>query len=225
MSLTSLNHGVTWISSVINEDDSDYPKIIINEEGIFECYYIKDNQIYKSLSTDHGHSWITIGQVGNFEVDTSSNNPFDIDVNGIIYTGLDKELYTYSHDEIGAIIDSIDVSINNRRVVAKVVNTGTKTADFICKINIKEEYPFKILIGNGPILSRLFTCHVRRGSDTTRYIYIKSTESEEIKSKPIFGIGHVIVTVTVEYNGNVISEKTEDGFLFGGRIQLHHAVE
>jgi hypothetical protein len=41
----------------------------------------------------------------------------------------------------------------------------------------------------------------------------------------VFGLGHVYITVRISEDGEVLAEKSEDGFLLGSRLLLLYPEE
>ena len=72
----------------------------------------------------------------------------------------------------------------------------------------------------------MFKGRVLKGGYTNGTLWLVSGDSEEIISDTVFGLGHVIVVVTVtDADGAILAEKSEDGLLLGGRILLYHPEE
>ena len=229
LSATTSNYGAHWMLSIIDIniiEDITNPKLV-NRNGVLECYYLKNNYMYKSISLDNGINWISKGKVEDIiQVDVdSSDSPFDVDDSGIVYT-FDDELHYYPFNKnIGAIIDNINVTSNKCRITVEITNTGFKSEDFDCEIKVEGDFPFGNLFGSNSLLTSLLTGRTWLGSTTNKNIHIEKDETVTLKSKPLFGIGHVLVTVTIKYNNEIVDGKCDDGFLIGRKILIHHDTE
>ncbi len=223
--VVSSDNGQTWVlhSPTVN---GQYPKIVINDNGSIDCYYLRAGKMYKSYSADHGATWTETGTVTLTTV-ADVPYPFDVTTEGYILSGSDKDLYAniYPFTPVPFVMLD-DIRLEGRgTIVANVTNTGLGYVGILdWTITIAGDSPIGRFLGSS-LLYILFKGRVLSGGATSDTIALSPKESETLRSTPVFGFGHVMITVSVSYNDNVLAEKSEDAFLLGGRILLHHGVE
>ena len=221
----SQDNGSTWeLFEVIPEGSN--PKVLINDDGSVDCYYTRGGRIVKSSSNNHGETWTETGQLGTAtEVDDSVYSPFVLTEEGMVFAKDDDDLYANIFiSTIGAAIG--DIEVNTGRIITDIKNTGTTYLDDLkWEINVYRSSPLGHFFGGKPLLIWLFSGRVLSGSCTRDTTVLSPAESKDITSDPVFGIGHVYITVTASYNGKVLAEKSEDGFLLGRHIYLYFQEE
>ena len=65
---------------------------------------------------------------------------------------------------------------------------------------------------------------VVRGVQTIENVSLSPKEDIDV-STSVLGFGHIIITVQVVDDDDILAEKQEDGFLFGGRVLLYYEEE
>ena len=201
--------------------DGEKPEILIAENGDLECYYIRSGSVYKSVSDDHGQTWEEAGMVGTTtEIDTSIESPFQIIQKGLVFDKGNGDLYAnlLTPTKKAVITDIIGTRSS---VKAKVTNSGTEyLVDATWTITVEGISPLGEFFGSTPFLLWLFQGRVFSGTSTEGIIMLESGQNDTINSGPMRGLGHVMITITISDEGEVLTQRAEDGFLLGGRLFL-----
>jgi hypothetical protein len=224
---SSSNNGVSWDTRTVTSDGAD-PEIVLLDSGDVYCYFIRDSTIYCTMSMDNGTTWSTPELVNaGIIVDTSQNSPYQVTEQGLVFAKDDGDLYAYLFlPTYGAKIHDIEAS--GGRLHTTITNGGSENLSYFdWEIMVEGDAPLAQYFGLlGSPLEGLFRGRVFRGAFSTDYVInIKPGTSIDVSSSPVFGLGHVMVTVRVIRNNDVVSEKSEDGFLFGGQMFLYYPEE
>jgi len=227
---SSDSNGQFWDTTTVTNDGT-YPKVLLTDDGDIEVYYIRNNNVYKSTSTNQGQTWTEEGQISDAEV-SGSSSPYQIASEGMVYDKGDGDLYADIFiDTIGVLIEKIELSEDGTTIVVYIINSGTVEADFDWDISIVGDSPLGDFLGGGlpPILKTIVTAllkgRVLLARRTTDSDTISSSNQLQLQSKKPFGLGHVLVTVRISHNGDMLIEKSEDAFLVGGTILLRYPEE
>lgn len=212
----------------VTSDGSD-PEVLIADDGTVECYYLRDGMVYKSISEDNGETWTEVGQVGTTStIDDTIESPFQIIPEGFVFDTGDGDLYAnIIITTTGAVINDLEL-VGAGIIATNITNAGTAyLMDSTWEIEIVGDGPLGTFFGlqQGTFLYNLFKGRILIGGYTSDTMWLAPGEIQDISSGSIFGIGHVMITVRVIDDGEVIAEKSEDGFLFGGRILLMYPEE
>ena len=214
----SSNNGQTWMLNTISDIGTN-PKLVLQPTGDIICYFVKDGGIQSKTSNDHGATWNSDGEI----ISEVSNGDYVMDatVDGIVYETTDSELFAHlfglfpiNDAQIYDIITS-----SKRKVTATIMNSGTnELADDATWEMIVEGVD---ITGAFPILKgRVLLGRIQSGG-----IDLEPTEETTVTSKIIYGFGFVEITINVKVGDDIIASQTEDGFLIGGNILLHHGIE
>ena len=219
----STNNGATWSTYTVASNGKK-PEIVINPDGSLDCYYIVDDAIIKTYSDTHGQTWKEVGTVVLKGVDHEST--FDVTTDALVYGADDGDLYAQIYiDTACAIIRDIR-SPSRGYVTANITNSGnTYLEDAKWEVKVESADPLGDYLFGGTI--HIFRGRVLLGKiPRSLNVDLAVGESIEVRSKRIFGIGHINVVVTM-YNDDdeILGTSSEDGFLLGGRMLLYHPIE
>ncbi len=208
--------GLAWETTQTVTMDAEKPEIVANSDGSFDCYYVKNGEIYKKHGTPGGVIPIDWGDeekvsgITNYKI----GDKFDACEGGIIYPGTDDDLYF--NGELGDI-ESFEITniegLGENRIKATIKNTGTTSISKDWSINVEGVIPY--------LLPEIFRGRVFSGEETTGSITnLGVGESIEIESNQIKGILWCNFVVNV---GSEIAK--EDGFLAWNQILVKHERE
>ncbi len=224
----SNDNGATWTPVTVTATGSD-PELVIAANGNVECYFIQSGKIYKSVSADHGTTWGAATLILDQPVDTTQESPYQVTSEGLVFAKNDGDLYmTYFIPTKIVLIGAIELANNGKTVKTTVYHAGSVYAEKMdWTIAIEGDSPLGRFLGTQPgqPIYELLKGRVMRGSASGQ-IALSPGESEEISSNSVFGFGWVLVRVTVTVGDpTIVAEKTEDGFLLGGRLLLFYGEE
>jgi len=222
----SSDNGSSWDLFEVTSDGSD-PQVLIADDGTVECFFVRGGMVIKSESVDHGTSWVEAGQVGfTSEVNASMDSPFTISREGMVFDKGDGDIYA------DLFIDTVGVSLSRMElegsgtIVATMKNSGTSYIDDLdWSISIVGDSPLGRYFGGSALTNWLFRGRILSGGFTGGNTALSLSESEDIASGPVFGIGHVLITITISVDDDVLTESSEDAFLLGGRLFLYYPEE
>ena len=152
-------------------------------------------------------------------------NPYQALSTGIVYDKGDGDLYAdILVPTMGAQISNI--TNTGAGVSAKVTNAGTDyLVDAEWTIRVEGVSPLGEFFGSSPFLLWLFEGRVFSGASTDGFLVLQSGQSDTIASNPMRGLGHVMITITISDEGEVLTQRAEDGFLLGSRLFLFYPEE
>ena len=222
----SMDNGDSWQTTVITVNGQS-PDVVIEDENLVVCYYIRGQQIYKAESTNQGDTWVEVGTISDVMVDDTYFSPFVIDTDAVVYAKDDGDLYANIFLEThGAVIPEISLDASGRTAFASVINSGTAyLQNATISIGIEGDSPLGEWFGGTPLLLQVFKGKVLRNGYNSKNVWLAPRDTEGISTSAMFGIGHILVNVQVVDDGEVIAEASEDGFLLGGRLFLYHGEE
>jgi len=129
-------------------------------------------------------------------------------------------------------IDTVGVSLSEMElegsgtIVATMKNSGTTYIDDLdWSISIVGDSPLGRYFGGSALTNWLFRGRILSGGFSGDTTALSLAETEDIASGPVFGIGHVLVTITASVDDDVLAESSEDAFLLGGRLFLYYPEE
>jgi hypothetical protein len=126
---------------------------------------------------------------------------------------------------IGITLTDLEL-VGTGTVKAEMINTGSSYLDEVdWVISMEGDAPLGRFFGGSALMNFIFRGRIFSGGYAGGSTALSIQESEEIESGSVFGIGHVLITVTVEVDGDVVAEAEEDAFLLGGRILLYYPEE
>jgi len=138
------------------------------------------------------------------------------------------DLYTNLFIEtIGVAIDDLELE-GTGTVTTWIRNAGTTFLNGLdWEIRITGDSPIGrfMFLTEGQLLYELLRGRIISGGYSSDVTSLSLGESEKIGIGSMFGIGHITITVTVSLNTEVLAEKSEDGFLLGGRLLLFYPEE
>jgi hypothetical protein len=205
----------TWSFDNLITNDGKKPELVCNEDGTFDCYFIRGGQIIKSHSTN-GIIWAEQGPLSDVN-NLDTNDIFEVCSDALLWSKTDGDLYAKIFSSSSSIfIDNVDVSNDKKTIIATVINGGTSQLTNIdWQITLGSDNPVERIFGI-PFLNGLIFI----GKSTAGTInQLKSGDSIEIKSGKLFGFGSVILNVIVGDNSF-----REDGFLLGGSLYLRYQL-
>lgn len=226
----SINNGITWSSPVTVNVAGSHPQIIVTTSGNVECYFVNTDQIYKSVSTDHGATWSARILVGDAQTNAALSSPFQVVSKALVFNKKDAQGDLYAemlNPTKGVSLSPLKLK-GKGTIVTTMSNAGcTYLDDLTWMIQIQGDSPLGQFLGGGnAIILELFRGRVLSGGFTSGDAALSLTETEELASGPVFGIGHVMITVQVINQDDVVLAQTsKDAFLLGGRILLDYLVE
>ncbi len=213
------SEGLSWDDLKIITSEGEKPEIVANSDGTFDCYYIKNSEIYKKHGILGGVS--NSIQWGNEEKITAisnlnSDDIFDAIETLLIYPKTDGNLYIYGELEDIQKVKITDFQAEENILSVKITNVGTTTINEDWTIEIKGVNPL-VLYGFPDIIKgKIF-----KGKQTTGTITnLEIGESTIIKTTEIKGILWVDFIVTVGSQS-----ETEDGFLAWNKVLITHPRE
>ena len=205
------NNGLSTVNENIIVYDAKYPEIKTTYDGyIFLCSYLKDGDINSKISWDEGKTWSEECKVENcFVVDEFAS--YDISRSNYGFFAvwednrhLDTDIYfgSFSPD----IPPNIEILIQpgfNIGVLAEIYNYG---------IGDGEEINWSIEIKGGIVpLGRYSSGDID---------IIRSDEKEMIRTKTLFGIGNIIISVRAEPSNGDGDSKSIKGFAVGPFVYI-----
>ena len=216
VSMVTTDNGRNWEHESIVSADGEKPEIVSNEDGSFDCYFIRDGKIYVAHSED-GINWEDAKLVVGI-TNLNANDSFDVTTDGIVWPGNDGDLYSEVFISTSKVsIINIDTSPDKRYIVATIANSGTEDQrNFDWEIEVKEDNPLYILLHSDITRGRVWKGNLTTGTVSL----LPSGEIIEVRSGRVFGLGSIKVVITA---GDARAE--EDGFLIGWIILLHHPNE
>lgn len=216
ISLRTTNDGVSWGHSGVVSPEGEKPEIVGNPDGSFDCYFVKDGKVYVSHSDDgeHWDSPTEVTGITNFATD----DVIDAAPGIVVWPTNDGDIYAkILKDTESLTVLDIDVTSDNKKIVATVANSGTVDQSNVnWEIKVEGYNPLYTLLRLNITKGRVFIGESTAGTIGT----LASGDIVELTSGKVFGIGHVMITVTV---GDTSAQ--EDGFLLGRYIILHHPRE
>jgi len=220
----SLNNGASWQTYIVDSSGMQ-PKVVINEDETIVCYYIRDGEIIESISEDFGVTWSEVRTLAVPSIDVTTETPFDVTSDALVYATLDGGLKSLLLKETkSAMIHGITVD-KNKVITTLVTNAGsTYLHNAQVRIFVEGVSPLGQYFGGGPLLIALFKGRVLGAAETIENMSLSPKENFEVTATA-FGLGHVLITVQVIDDEEILAEKQEDGFLFGGRVLLFHEEE
>lgn len=216
VTLTTTNGGVSWGHLAVVSVEGEKPEVVGNPDGSFDCYFMKNGRIYVAHSED-GVDWDEPTEVSGVN-NLATDDIFDAAPGGLVWAATDGDIYAKIFVSTSSLtIASIDTTSDNKNIVATVINSGSTDQNNIAwEIKVEGDNPLYALFGLDITKGRVW----KGGSTTGTIASLASGDSTEITSGKLFGIGNIKVTVTA---GDATA--TEDGFLFGSKILLHHPEE
>jgi hypothetical protein len=204
------------------------PRIVINPDGTLTCYYLMNQGMMKATSEDQGATWTLEGAVGVTVADIPM--PYQATAQGAVYTPDQQDIYAEIFSEtLAAFITDIEqVDGGRASIKANVTNGGTLDIEYlVLRLDVQGDAPLGRYFGGSPLLLKLFQGRVMQGGENSEELPIlRSGDTTTIQTSPLFGIGHVKITVSAYTRDGVdLAEKTEDGFLLGGRLFLYYPEE
>ena len=231
--LKSTNQGLSWQSMGTITNEGTDPQLVILDDGTVYCYYLDDGEIIKTISDDQGTSWSVEGGLENNPAVIDVENPYVAIEEAVVWTGYtgdgeeNADIYTQVFIPTTGIMMSDIVLVGTGTVKSTITNTGTELLTYFdWEIEVEGISPLGEFFGGSALFMSLFRGRVFSGSMTTEdVIRLRTGESLDISTNAFFGIGHVMVTARVLKDEEVLAEKSEDGFLLGGRILLIYPEE
>ena len=139
--------------------------------------------------------------------------------------------YPYSTKSVE---DLEDVDIEIRDIIAdgsilktNFTNNGSEEITILeWDIRVESDSPLGQYFGGTSFLLWLLRGRIiRDGHNNEVVMDFAADDVAEIESKPILGVGHFMVNVSLYIGEELITSKTEDGFVFLNRIIIHHPEE
>jgi len=220
------DNGLTYNVNIVGIGEN--PRIVLNEDGTLSCFYISGNQILKATSDDQGTTWNVEGPLGVTVADIPT--PYQVTEQGCVYTPDQQDIYAEIFaPTLAAFISDIEKADGGRASIkANVTNGGTIDIEYlVVRLDVEGDAPLGRYFGGSPLLLKLFQGRVMQGGENNEELpVLRSGETTTIQTSPLFGIGHVKITVSAYTRDGVdLAEKTEDGFLLGGRLFLYYPEE
>jgi hypothetical protein len=209
------NIGLGWSEEYNIPIQGEITEVTINDYGWFDCYYVRNGEIYKAVSVEGPGLlpmlWTEQGKVSGIS-NYDSNDIFAAVQDALIYPKMDGDLYV--HIDISTTgIDISDILVfDNNKIKATIQNAGTSPITSTWTIEIEGTNPLSHLGIPDIVKGKLFN-----GEETTGNLNLDSGESIIIESDPIKGLGFCDVNVEVEDYS-----KTEDGFMIFDQLIIYH---
>jgi len=119
-----------------------------------------------------------------------------------------------------------EISTDGSVITTQITNTGDDISSFVWEIALESDSPLGEYFGGSPLLLWLFKGRILRGGYFTDVVPgLAAGERIEIQSGPFFGLGHVLVNVSIYVDDALIRNASEDGFVLLKYIGLHHEEE
>jgi len=182
-----------------------------------------------------GDTWGEVGSIDNDPSVAEGFSPFLAISDGFVWTANTTEeddekenydLFARIFEPGSTVVSLGDIKlVGTSTIASNITNIGdTYINELEWEITILGDSPFGQFLGGTPILLNLFRGRIFSGGYTSDTISLSSMESADIASSPVKGLGHVMITITVSHDDEVLAEDSEDGFLLGSRLFLFHGV-
>jgi hypothetical protein len=213
------SEGLSWDDPKIITYEGEKPEIVANSDGSFDCYYIKNGEIYKKHGVIGGLfdsiEWGSEEKIIGIS-DLNSDDIFDAVETALIYPKTDGDLYFLGELDDIQKVKITDFQAEGNILSVNITNVGTTKINEDWTIEIKGDNPLSIYGFSDIIKGRIF-----KGKQTTGTINnLEIGESTIIKSTEIIGILWVDFIVTVGSQS-----ETEDGFLAWDNVLVTHPKE
>jgi len=209
------NGGLDWSEEYGIPIEGEKPQVTINEYGLFDCYYVRNGEIYKAVSEEGPGlipmEWTEEGKVSGIS-NYDSNDIFAAVQDALIYPNTDGDLYANIKTTTTGIDISDIIVVEDNKIKATIQNAGTSPITSLWTIEIEGTNPLSHLGIPDIVKGRVF-----KGEETTGNLNLESGESITIESEPIKGLGFCDVNVKVDYDS-----KTEDGFMILNQLIIYH---
>jgi len=202
----SSNAGASFASSDVTDTDGNesYPTVAIVEDNV-TCSYIRDGDLYVSVSTDGGQTWTETVDPVNDESGTVVNQYCSVGMDGPYIAWTDErndptEIYfdttTIPPPPPPLPILEITKVKGGLGVSTTVKNTGNATATNV----------LWIITVTGGLLGRID----KKANDTIASLAVDA-ESDPLKTRIFFGLGKIEVDVTAVCDEGSSDEETATG--------------
>ena len=227
--LVSSNNGQSWTGYTVTDDGTD-PQVVVHDDDTVSCYFVYGEDVYVSTSSDYGITWDEPVLIVDCSIDDSVYRPFDVSTDGLIFTADDGDLYAnlFVTSTAAIIGDIIETGSGVRSTIMNAGTTYLMDAKWDIAVEGTSPLGWWFQLEPGTFLYELLRGKIRSGGYTNDTVWLAPGRSEDISSSPTSGFGHVDVVIRVydpHIPGEVIAEKTEDGFLLGSRLLLYHGEE
>lgn len=207
------SNGDLWSFNHLITTNGEKPEVVANEDGSFDCYFIRGAQIIKSHSTN-GINWSEQGPVSGIN-NLDTNDIFDVCNDAMVWSKTDGNIYAKIFGSTSSIfIENVDVTSDKKTIIATITNGGTtQLSNIDWQITLISDNTIERIYGipflNGIILA---------GASTSGSInQLQSGDSIDINSGNLFGFGSVMVNVAVDD-----VSFSEDAFLLGRSLYLRY---
>ena len=209
--------GLDWGITQTVTMDGEKPEVVANTDGSYDCYYLRNDELYKK----HGEPGNTIPiEWGNEEQitgisDMNTDDMFDAVESGVIYPKTDGNLYFNGELTTIQSLNIIEIESDGTHPIATIKNTGTTT--------INDQWSIQV-VGTNPLaklgIPDLIKGRVFEGDESSGTLNLDVGDTTTIEGDTVRGIGYCDVIVTI---GD--ESKTEDGFMLLDSFILHHPRE
>jgi len=197
--------------------NGEKPEIVANSDGSFDCYYLRDGEVYKR----HGEpgdmipiSWDTETQITGIS-NLNTEDIYEACEAGLVYPKTDDNLYFYGELATVESIDIIEIESDGTHPIATLKNVGTTDISDQWTITVEGTNPLSMLGIPDIVKGRVF-----EGGETTGSLNLNIGDTTTIEGDTVRGIGYCEVTVSI---GD--KSKSEDGFMMFDSFILHHPRE
>jgi len=211
--------------------------LLLHDDGSLSCFYLdsETGEIIEVFSDDMGDTWSEVGSIGNDPGVIDGFSPFLAIPDGFVWTANiteeddEKEnydLFARIFEPGSKVVSLGDIKlVGTSTIASNITNIGdTYIYELDWEITVVGDSPLGQFLGGSPLLMNLFRGRIFSGGYASDTISLSSMESEDIASNPVSGLGHVMVTITISHDDEVLAEDSEDGFLLGSRLFLFHGV-
>ena len=118
-----------------------------------------------------------------------------------------------------------EIELGPGTISTTLTNNGSVYEEVDWEIALTGDSPLGEYLGGTPLLIKLFKGRILRGAISIDTVALSPSESSEITSNPIFGLGHILMNITISVDDEAVIKISEDGFVLGNRIILYHGEE
>lgn len=216
--IKSLTFDVAWDdTSQTVSISGEKPEIVANSDGSFDCYYLKNGQMYKKHGVPGDMIPIEWGEEVQVTGVTNLNTEdmYDAVEAGILYPKNNGNLYFNGDLANIESAEITEIKSSGTHPVVTIKNIGTTEINDEWTIQVEGTNPLKMLGLPDIIKGRVF-----EGEESSGTLDLDVGETITLEGEDVRGLGYCDVIVTV---GD--ESASEDGFMLMDSFILHHERE